>query len=457
MENIEEQVETNELELYKWQPAGVEFLRTRPGALLGDEQGLGKTIMVIEAAKKFDGPVLCIVRPLAKLQISMMIKMWDPGTPIVRCIDGGIFAQDVVKEWFSFPRRRGYLLVHHEIVYRIQSILKDLGIWEIVWVDEAHRMANPKTQISKAIKSIPSFYKWGTSGTIQDRSPADFWSPLNWFQPQKFSAYHAFYNRYVEEQRSPRGIVYHRRPRNMSQFAQEVGPFYLRRTAEEVGMFLPIFEPVALEMGPKQRQVYDTIAKEVLVFLERESTDDPIFVSNSLKKMSLLTRCTVDPTSIDVNIHDSVKFEWVKDHFLDYPNEQFVVFTHNKHAAKTLAAFLPKALPLTGDLTDKQRDSVLELFLNGEVPTMVATTDIASESLSFPDVHKLIFLDIHPSSRSMSQAEMRVRRANSKRQPHIYYLLAYKTVDELMYKRYKQKLTDRQVVDQYLKEAHNGK
>jgi hypothetical protein len=125
--------------------------------------------------------------------------VWDPGAPIVRCVEGGVFAEEVVRKWFDFPRTRGYLLVHHEIMYRVASKLREMGVWEIVWVDEVHRISNTRAQVSKAVKTIPTFYKWGTSGTVIDRSPADFWSILNWFQPNKFGSYWAFYNDYVRE------------------------------------------------------------------------------------------------------------------------------------------------------------------------------------------------------------------------------------------------------------------
>jgi hypothetical protein len=445
----------DELKLFPWQPEGVEFLRTHPGAILGDEQGLGKTIMVIEAAKNYDGPVLCIVRPLAKYQIVQMIKDWDPGAPIVRCVESGVFAEDVVKSWFEFPRKRGYLLVHHEAVRLIAQKLKEMGLWEIVWVDEVHRISNHRSQISKAVKSIQAFYRWGTSGTIQDRSPADFWSILNWQHPNHFTSYWAFYNLYVEEVRGHNGQTVNRRPKNMAMFAKHVGPLYLRRTATEVGMQEPLYEDIPLEMYPKQQAVYDKLAHDTLVYLERESTDDPFFISNSLQKLYMLQLSTIATELVDVP-GPSVKLDYIKDWLEDYPVDQAIVFTHSKKACSLFASLLPEAFGISGDTSNSDRERYLKMFESGKFRVLFAVTDLAAESLSLPTISNAFFLDTHPSSRMMLQAEMRIRRANSVKRAHIRRLLCTKSVDFKLLQHCRNKITSIDLVNEFLRRSRDA-
>lgn len=438
------------MELYEWQPAGVEFLRTRPGGLLADEQGLGKTVMFIEAAKKFSGPVLCIVRGLAKLQTSMMIKEWDPGAPIVRCVEAGVFAEDVVREWFKFPRTRGYLLVHHEAVYRIAETLRSMGVWDIIWVDEAHRISNPRARVTKAVKSIPAFYKWGTSGTIMDRSPADFWSILNWFDDRRHSNYWRFHDSYVDIIRNTKGQVVKVRPKNLTKFAQEVGPYYLRRTAEEVGIEEPLYQTITLEMYPKQAEVYTKLKNDTLAYVERESTSDPIFVQNALQKVYLLQQATISTTLLDVP-GPSVKYDFIQDWLEDY-QEPVVIFTHSRAASIEIAGHIKEpTVVLNGETPNDKRDRYLELFKSNKVRVAVCVTDLAAESLSLSWVSNSMFVDIHPSSRMMSQAEMRIRRADSKSRAKIYFLLCKSTVDDLCYRHYREKLTNRELVELFLR------
>lgn len=450
-----------ELNLKEWQPSGVEFLRTHPGALLADEQGLGKTVMFINAAKHFNGPVLCVVRSLAKLQMVNEIKRWDPGAPIVRCVEGGLFNEEVVKEWFEFPRKRGYLLVHHEALYRVQSRLRDIGVWEIIWMDEAHRIANPRTQVTKAVKSLRSFYKWATSGTIMDRSPADYWSLLNWFQPSAFPSYWKFYEAHVQEIRNKHtGQIVKRVPKNLTRFSESVGPYFLRRTAQEVGMEEPLYEDIYLEMYLKQAQVYNTLDKETLAFVERESTDDPIFVQNALQKMHLLQRSTISTTLVDSpqGKQSSVKFDWVRDWLVDYSSEQVVIFTHSRAACAELASHLSDfdTAFITGGTPNDLRERYMEMFKDGRTKVLIAVTDLAAESISISWCSNAIFLDCHPSSRLMSQAEMRIRRADSLKRAKIFYLVCNKTVDELLLKHYREKLTNRELVESYLRRHNEG-
>ena len=448
-------MDDNNHELYTWQPSGVDFLRSHPGGILGDEQGLGKTVMMVAAAKKFSGPVLCVVRDLAKLQITQIIKEWDPDAPVVRCVEAGVFASDIVEKWFDFPRTRGYLLVHHEALHRIASLLSTFGVWEVVWMDEAHRISNPRTRVAKAVKTIPSFYKWATTGTIMDRSPADFWSILHWFNTRRFGSYQSFYDKYVDVVRDRKGKIVRLTPKNLKLFAAEVGPFFMRRTAEEVGMQEPLFTHVPLELYSLQHGIYNKFSREVLVFLERESTDDPIFVQNALQKLYLLQSTTISPSLVDVP-GPSVKYDYVKDWLQDYPYEQLIVFTHNKRACKELASMLDDAVAITGDTQRKDREHFLSLFESGRIRTLCCVIDLAAESLSFPNVSNAIFLDIHSSSRLMNQAEMRIRRANSTKRAKIYYLTAVGTVDTLLMSHYKAKLTNIELVNEFIRRFHDA-
>jgi superfamily II DNA/RNA helicase len=221
-------------------------------------------------------------------------------------------------------------------------------------------------------------------------------------------------------------------------------------------MHEPLYETIHLEMTERQRSAYDTINKEVLAFVDRESTSDPIFVSNALQKMNLLQRCAVSPTTVDI-AGPSVKYDYVKDWLNDYPNEPVIVFTHNKAACVELASMIEDALPITGDVSNVQRDKTLALFKEGRVKRLVLVTDLAAESLSLSWVSKAVFLDVHTSSRLMSQAEMRIRRADSLKRAQIYYLLCVNSIDTLMYRKYKDKMSDRELVEEFLRRYRDAR
>ena len=441
--------------LYPHQPSGIEFLANSYGALLGDIQGSGKTVMVINAAKRLNGPILCVVRPLAKPDLVAHIKEWDPGTPIVRCIEGGAFNEEVVKKWFEFPRKRGYLLVHHEVVRRIVGVLKSFGLWEAIWVDEAHRISNSHTQLYKSLMGIQSFYKWGTTGTPIDKLTSEFWGILHWIRPAYFNSYWSFYENFVQEVRDSHGKVLTKHPKNLPLFAKLVGPYYLRREEEEVGMYRPEYIPVHLEMSPEQQQVYSNLEGQVVAdILADEGNDENLFVASSLARLHHLKIAALEPAILGSRA-PGVKIDWLRDWVKDY-SDPLIIFTHSKAFARYLPSVIADGLPIHGDMTITSREKVLDLFKNGKIRYVVATIDTAAESLNLQVSSHAIFTDAHPSSRMMSQAEMRIRRINSVRRATVYQLCCTKSIDVDLWRAYNQKLTDRQLIDDFIRRYNEG-
>jgi ATP-dependent RNA helicase RhlB len=77
--------------------------------------------------------------------------------------------------------------------------------------------------------------------------------------------------------------------------------------------------------------------------------------------------------------------------------ERTMIFVNTKHAAEKVAAYLAgngyKAALLSGDVPQRKRQRLLQGFLSGEYPLLVAT-DVASRGLHIPGVSHIINFDL---------------------------------------------------------------
>jgi SNF2 family DNA or RNA helicase len=55
----------------------------------------------------------------------------------------------------------------------------------MVIVDEAHRLKNPKSEVTKAMHRFDTRYRYGLTGTAVQNRLSEFWCILNWCAPGK--------------------------------------------------------------------------------------------------------------------------------------------------------------------------------------------------------------------------------------------------------------------------------
>ncbi|KAL8130043.1 hypothetical protein V2J09_019198 [Rumex salicifolius] len=187
--------------LLEHQRGGVEFLyrlyRSNHGGILGDDMGLGKTIQTIaflaavyakdgesgvysagqenQAVEK--GPVL-IICP------SSVIRNWEDEFSKWANFSVSIFHgpnRDVILD--KLQARGVEILITSFDTFRIQgSSLSNIN-WEIVVVDEAHRLKNEKSKLYEACLEIRTMKRYGLTGTILQNKIMELFNLFDWVSP----------------------------------------------------------------------------------------------------------------------------------------------------------------------------------------------------------------------------------------------------------------------------------
>ncbi|KAI3774067.1 hypothetical protein L1987_48610 [Smallanthus sonchifolius] len=266
--------------LLEHQREGVKFLynlyKKNCGGILGDDMGLGKTIQAIaflSAIYEKDGDT--ISPPKGKEEKkgrvliicpSSVIQNWECEFSKWSTFNVAIYHGTNRDGIFEKIESRGIeILITSFDTYRIhEKNLSQMMNWEIVVVDEAHRLKNEKSKLYEACLGIKTRRRYGLTGTIMQNKIMELFNLFDWVVPGGLGSREHFREYYEEPlkhgQRSSA-------PERFVEVAQErkqhlvsvLHKYLLRRTKEEtIGHLMMGKEDnvVFCAMSEVQKRVY---------------------------------------------------------------------------------------------------------------------------------------------------------------------------------------------------------
>jgi SNF2 family DNA or RNA helicase len=417
----------------------VDVIKQHGAAYLGWQMGLGKTLAACAIADELDAKLTLVVAPnTAKFAV------WEPElarfmpwaeTVVLRnskkhrALDLG-YARQV-----AASGRPLVLVVHYEALKIELTALNALGPWDLVVCDEVHRIANPKTQMTRALKKVKARAKLGLSGSIIQNHAEELFSPLQWMFPSVYRARWRDWNdRYLDYVDGGYGkICIGVKPDRLEQMQAELGVFMVYRTKDEV-LDLPERTEITrkVQLNPAQRKAYDELRRTYATQLESGET---ITATDGL---TLLTKLRQVATGLDVvsgELVDSSKLDIAVEMIEDNPDEAFVVFSWFKAPIYSLEQRLQargvECYCVTGDTKQVDRAAFIQGFQSGHRQVFAGTLSTLGESVTLHRAQNAIFLDRSWNPANVQQACDRIHRIGQKQPVTITYLEAQDTVDEL--------------------------
>ena len=257
----------NELTLRNYQLEGVNWLlwnwwHDRP-CILADEIGLGKTIQALSflhqlrvmPTTRVRGPFLIVV-PLALIdQWQSEINMWSPQMNCV-VLHGSTEARElIVKHEFYYTEpyvspakaqnlKESNVCKFHILLTTFEIAIKDVRVlskieWEVVVVDEAHRLKNPAAKSFEQLSSIPHKHCVFLTGAPLQSKTEDVWPLLHFADKTRFNTQAEFLRELGDLNDTDRP----------AQLQKLLELYLLRRTKEEVEGAMPPNEETIIEVG----------------------------------------------------------------------------------------------------------------------------------------------------------------------------------------------------------------
>ncbi|XP_047158814.1 switch 2 [Vigna umbellata] len=237
--------------LLEHQREGVRFLyglyKNNHGGILGDDMGLGKTIQAIAFLAAVFGKENSTLNenqlekrePALIICPTSVIHNWESEFSKWSNFSVSIYHganRDLI---FDKLEANGVeILITSFDTYRIHgSLLSDVK-WNVMIVDEAHRLKNEKSKLYKACLQIKTLRRYGLTGTIMQNKIMELFNLFNWVSPGSLGTREHFRDFYDEPlkhgQRSTAPDRFVQIANKRKQHLVEVlHKYMLRRTKEE--------------------------------------------------------------------------------------------------------------------------------------------------------------------------------------------------------------------------------
>lgn len=408
-------------------------------AILADEVGLGKTIEAGIIIKEL------LLRGMAKkvLILTPASLVWQWYRELKEKFNLAFGMQRSEYDW----ERTNQLIASLDTAKRSphREIIEGLH-FDVLVVDEAHKLKNEKTQSYRFINSISRTFCLLLTATPVQNDLKELYNLINLIRPGQLGTYRRFKQEFVVDARLPK------RTEELKEILAEV---MVRHTRGEGGITLTArhVHPVPVELTPPERELYEGVSRFVregylssrglshnvlpYLTLQREVCSSPIAAAVTLEKMlnqtahgearHLLTRLLEQALQIQENSKATLLEKLIGE-----INEQVIVFTEYRATQQYLKWRLEKAgyttFTFDGSLSSSRKEWIRELFRRqGHV---LVSTESGGEGLNFQFCANVINYDLPWNPMRLEQRIGRVHRLGQERDVRIYNLTTRATIEE---------------------------
>jgi SNF2 family DNA or RNA helicase len=414
--------------LFSYQRVGVAWLRQVRKGILADEQGLGKTVMAVAAARACQPDRALILCPTGMMPTwqQHVIDWWPEGNGFL--LDGTPEDRKATIAWWT--EKGGCLISNYD-----RAILhyKDISA-DLIIVDEAHRMRNRKTDASDVVRKLCGRAKWAflltASPTVN--SLTDIWPLLAICDPKRFGSFWGLAFRFCEISDNGFGLkIEGKRESEAEALDRILKPYVLMREGM-LGLKPSEYRVIDYTLRGEQRRLYDEMAKTGTCRLGSAEVE----ALDVLAQITRLRQLALDPALIfNHRSYDGPSKLDLLPGVIQERKGQVVVFTNYAQLANRAVERLVKsgisATVMTGELNDKQRAYSLGLFRSGEARVMVLTHGTGGEGLQLVEADRAIFLDLawHPAGNTHAAKRIN-RHGQTSDKTEIIIIHSVKTVED---------------------------
>ena len=388
---------------YAFQRKGSNFMLKHRWVLLGDEQGLGKTLQTIIAIVATGQKAIVICPGMLRSVWSAEIRKFTDLEPLV--LHSSNQTNYITRKW-------DVLVTSYELAEHV--LRPELGA-EVLVLDECHYIKNVKAKRTQFIHNYARGkrpgYVFALSGTPIKNSVGEFYSILkllsynpqdtNGLRIREKSAYSfsCKFSYSVTEQIMGRSVTKFEGVRNIPALKKYLTDKYLRRTSE-----------AELDLPSLIIKDVDLATANIKVEYELEAAFDLWLLSGKMgphisqAKMGAAMEKVPSTAKYAMDILQQ--------------GEKVVIFSdHVDPIASLRNIFQDKGYKvgiLTGGIPEKERARSIESFQKGDTQIILATIGAASTGITLTAAKNLIFNDISWVPADVEQAQKRIHRIGQK-------------------------------------------
>jgi len=428
-------------DLYPYQKEAVHRLVTSDyhGTMLALSPGLGKTPVSLIASEIAGFKRVLVVAPLSLVPNWMReFNKWLP--------DSELQIDDVHQD--SPYEDEGWTVTNYDTVRKMQASFKQVP-WNLVIYDESVLLKNRKAQRSMAAKILAdhSEHVWLLSGSPITRDYSDIWSQFNIIQPEYFTSFWRFTNRYCVVEQTEWGTQILGSRHGIS-IRAEFPEIMFVRNQDEVLPDLPkiIHQEIEVKLTKKQAKAHDDLVNDWVHRIETGEFE--VTVSNVISELIRLQQVTSNLRNLETTGHpwpdESAKADAICD-LLDVGEVDFPVLIWSQWRpgaaalkerlekmtqVKASAMYDRKVAHVMGGL--KTNVDNIESFRTGNLDVLIMSLGVGKYGHTLTDTKTAIYLDKTWDSDAYFQSLFRLERIGLKHRPLAISLRCKGTVDEFI-------------------------
>lgn len=425
-----------------FQKAGIAFAKDK-NALIADSMGLGKTVQaigVINSRPEYRN-VLVICPASIRLNWKREMSKWLVNEYTIGYVNKN-----------DYPEDTDVLIINYDVVERHLDKINSRQ-WDLLIVDEAHYLKNPKAKRTVAIlgkgKKIPGIqagHKLFLTGTPILNRPVELFPLISAIDPDTWSSFWKYAHRYCGAVNDGYGWDFSGYS-NLEELQQKLrSTIMIRRLKEEV----------LTELPPKRRQVIELPSNpEINKLLRQERT---IWEGNKevIEDLRLAVELAkVNGTKEEYNaavkqlknghaaaftdmslIRQQIalaKLPYVVEHVRDIEGK-VILFAHHKAVVAALKEVLgDEAVVLVGDTKLEDRQSAVDDFQNDDkIRYFIGSIQAAGVGITLTASSHVVFAELDWVPGNLSQAEDRAHRMGQLNSVLVQHLVMENSLDVYM-------------------------
>ncbi len=412
----------------------IDYISKKPDVALFDEQGLGKTKIVIDSlcwsmkGNAIEGAL--VIAPMS------LLYNWEDEVKKHSFLIPVVLKGNKSEKRYKYLTGANFYIINYESVVaetqRIKRFCKSRKV--AIVLDESTRIKNPYTKTAKAIFQLSPLSKKNIiiSGTPIANAPYDIWAQYYFLDRGKllgdnYKEFKAKFNNNNESFQS-----------NLNELRILLENNSIRRIKKDV-LELPEkkYNLIYVNLSGKQFDLYEKLKKEL--YIEIQDIDGNIIIDNSntiLKKLLRLTQIASNPELIDKSYKETpAKFYKLDEILSDIisKDEKVLIWTNFVDNILALEKRYKYYCPLViyGDISIKDRVKYVRSFQESDKnKVLILNPATAREGLTLTQANHSIYLDRNFNLVDYLQSQDRIHRISQKKICNIYKIIAKNTIDE---------------------------
>jgi SNF2 family DNA or RNA helicase len=421
------------------QVEAIEYIKIHENVPLFDEQGLGKSKIVIDALcqnikeKIIDGALIVCKKTLLYTWKNEIEK------------HSNLFA--IVLDGSKRQRGRMLITYGHFYIVNYECLIQEKELVTLLLkykrfamvLDESQRIKNPESKTTKVVLSLRDLAakRIIITGTPIANRPEDIWSQFFFLDGGVIFGrdFNTFKDQFKLNLKGVQDMS--KFEMNLKSLREKIGTVSIRRTKSILELPEKVYEVISTELAPKQKMIYDKARQEM--YYEFSNTDGEKIekdIDNYLVKLLRLTQIASNPGLLDILYNEEpgkfLTLDKIVREIIER-NEKIIIWTNFTGNVRLLKNRYKEfsAMMLFGEIPIIERNHIVKQFMeDNQCKVLIANPAAAKEGLTLTSANNAVYVDRGFKMDDYLQSQDRIHRISQNKRCRIIKLIAKNTIDE---------------------------